>query len=135
MAYRPLQEKKINLWKTKATSNLVKHIYNFLSIDKSINFVASEYLHINSKPCEVKWSEVKPLSRVRLFATPWTVACQSALSMGFSRQEYWRGLSFPSPGNLPNPGIEPRSPKLQADALPSEPPEKPKIMYINGKEE
>ena len=64
--------------------------------------------------------EVKPLSRVRLFATPWTVANQAPLSMGFSRQEYWSGLPFPSPGDLPNPGIEPRSPAFQADALTSE---------------
>ena len=53
--------------------------------------------------------------------TPWTVAHQAPLSMEFSRQEYWSGLLFPSPGDLPNPGIEPRSPTLQADALPSEP--------------
>ena len=65
---------------------------------------------------------VKLLSRVRLFATPWTVACQAPPSMGFSRQEYWSGLPFPSTGDLPNPGIEPRSPALQADSLPSEPP-------------
>ena len=50
----------------------------------------------------------------------WTVACQTPLSLVFSRQEYWSGL--PSPGDLPNPGIEPRSPVLQADSLPSEPP-------------
>ena len=61
------------------------------------------------------------LSRVLLFATPWTVARQAPLSMGFSRQEYWGGLPFPSPGDLPNPGIEPGSPALQADALFSEP--------------
>ena len=66
-------------------------------------------------------SEVKLLSRVRLFATPWTVAHQSPLPMGFFRQD-WSGLPFPSPGDLPNPGIEPGSPALQADALPSEPP-------------
>ena len=65
------------------------------------------------------------LSRVRLFATPWTVAYQAPQSMEFSRQEYWSGLSFPSPGDLPNPGIKPRSPALQADALLSEPPGKP----------
>ena len=53
--------------------------------------------------------------------TPWTVACQVPLSMGFSRQEYWNGLPFPSPGDLPNPGIKPRSPALQADSLPIEP--------------
>ena len=65
------------------------------------------------------------LSRVQLFATLWTVAHQPPPSMGFSRQEYWSGLPFPSPGDLPDPGIEPRSPALQADALPSEPPGKP----------
>ena len=69
--------------------------------------------------------KVKLFSRVRLFATPWTVACQAPLSMGFSRQEYWSGLPFPSPGDPPNPGIEPGSPALQADALSSEPPGKP----------
>ena len=65
------------------------------------------------------------LSRVQLFATLWTVAYQAPLSMGFSRQEYWSGLPFPSPGDLPYPGIEPRSPALEADALTSEPPGKP----------
>jgi len=63
-----------------------------------------------------KWSEVKSLSRVRLFATPLTVAYKAPPSMGFSRQEYWSGLPFPSPGDLPNPGIKPRSPALWADA-------------------
>ena len=52
------------------------------------------------------------LSCVRLLATPWTVACQAPLFMGFSRQEYWSGLSLPSPGDLPDPGIKPRSPAL-----------------------
>ena len=69
-----------------------------------------------------KWSEVKSLNHVRLFMTPWTVAYQALPSMGFSRQECWSGLSFPSPGDLPNPGIESGSPALQADTLPSEPP-------------
>ena len=64
---------------------------------------------------------VKLLSRVQLFATPWTVTYQASLSMGFYKQEYWSGLPFPSPGDLPNPGIEPWSPALPADALPSEP--------------
>ena len=53
-------------------------------------------------------------------ATPWTVARQVPLSMGFSRQEYWSRLPFPSPGDLPDPGIEPRSPALQEDSLPTE---------------
>ena len=65
--------------------------------------------------------KVKLLGSVRLFATPWGVAYQDPPSMGFSRQEYWSGLPFPSPGDLPNPGIEPGSPALRADALPSEP--------------
>ena len=63
----------------------------------------------------------KLLSCVRLFVTPWTVAHQAPPSMGLSRQEYWSGVPFPSPGDLPDPGIEPRSPILQADALTSEP--------------
>ena len=58
--------------------------------------------------------KVKSLSRVQLFATPWTAAHQAPLSMGFSRQEYWSGLPFPSPGDLLDPGIEPMSPALQA---------------------
>ena len=60
------------------------------------------------------------LSCVQLFAAPWTVTHQASLSMGFSRQEYWSGLPFPSPGDLPHPGVEPGSPALQADAWPSE---------------
>ena len=78
--------------------------------------------------------KVKSLSRVRLFATPWTVAHQAPLSMGFSRQEYWSGLLFPSPGDLPDPGIEPRSPALQADALTSEPPGKNKDLTKKEKD-
>ena len=72
----------------------------------------------------LKKVKVKSLSRVRLFVTSWTVAHQAPPSVGFSRQECWSGLPFPSPGDLPNPGIEPRSPALQADALPSESPGK-----------
>ena len=68
------------------------------------------------------------LSHAWLFATLWIVAHQAPLSMGFSRQEYWSGLPFPSPGNLPNPGIESRSSVLQADALTSERPGKPIII-------
>ena len=62
-------------------------------------------------------SEVKSLSYVQLFVTPWTVASQAPPSMGFSRQEDWSGLPFPSPGNLPNPEIKPRSPSLQEDSF------------------
>ena len=73
--------------------------------------------------------KVKPLSRVRLFATPWTAASHVPPSMGFSRQEYWIGLPFPSPGDLPESGIEPESPALQVDALPSKPPGKHIVNY------
>ena len=66
--------------------------------------------------------KVTSLSRFRLFVTPCTAAHQASPSMEFSRHEYWSGLPFSSPGDLPNPGIEPGSPALQADALPSEPP-------------
>ena len=75
--------------------------------------------------------KVKWFSRVRLFATPWTVAHQAPPSMGFSRQEYWSGLPFPSPGDLPDPGIKPRSPTLEADTLTSEPPGKPQCAIIS----
>ena len=60
----------------------------------------------------------------------WTVVHQALLSMEFSRQEYWSGLPFPSPGDLPNPGIEPGSPALQADSLPSEPQGKPGMDFV-----
>ena len=87
---------------------------------------------IGLRDCSKVAVKVKLLSRVRLFATPWTVAYQASPSMGFSRQECWSGLPFPSPGDLPNPGIEPRSPALQADALPSEPPGKPQKCGSGG---
>ena len=66
-------------------------------------------------------------SCVQLFATLWTVACQAPLSMGFPRQEYWNGLPCPSPGHLPDPGMEPLSPALQVDSLATEPSGKPFI--------
>ena len=80
---------------------------------------------------ERKWKKVKSLSRLRLFATPWTVAHQAPLSMEFFRQEYWSGLPFPSPSDL-NPGIEPGSPVLRADTLPFEPPRKANATLSNS---
>ena len=65
---------------------------------------------------------VELLSHIRLFAAPWTVACQASLSIGFSRQEYWSVLPFPFPGDLPTPRFKPGSPTLQADSLPTDPP-------------
>ena len=66
--------------------------------------------------------KVKSLSCVRLFVNPWTVACQPPLSRGFFRQKYWNRLPFSPPGDLPDPVIEPGSPGLEADCIPSEPP-------------
>ena len=63
-------------------------------------------------------------------ATPWTVACEAPLSMKFFSQEYWNGLPFPSPGDLPNPGMKPGFPALQADSSPSEPPGRPVKLSI-----
>ena len=71
----------------------------------------------DNKACPCRMVVVELLNHVQLFTTLWTVAHQAPLSMGFSRQEYWSGLPFPSPGDLPDPGIEPRSPALQTDSL------------------
>ena len=68
---------------------------------------------------------VLAVSCVRLSVTPWTITHKAPLSMEFSMQQYWSGLPFPSPGNLPNQGIKPGSPALKADSLPSQPPGKP----------
>ena len=89
-------------------------------------FYSTQKYNLFLKITVSKRVKVKLLSCVLLFATPWTVAFQVPQSMEFSRQLYWSGLPFPSPGDLPNPGIEPRSPALQADTLLSEPPRKPK---------
>ena len=79
---------------------------------------------------------VSRFSHVRLFATPWTVACQAPLSVESSRQEYWSRLPCPPPGDLPNWGIEtlsPASPALQADSLPTKPPGKPDYIPCKTK--
>ena len=85
-----------------------------------VNKIQGQKCRCGSHQC-IKRSEVKSLSRVRLFATPWTVAYQTSQSMGFSRQEYWSGLSFPSPGVFPTQGSKPHLSCLlywQADSLP-----------------
>ena len=94
-------------------------LYKSMHVTKLHRTTHSRVHLIIGKISKVK---VKSLSRFQLFVTPWNVAYQAPLSMGFTRQEYWSGLPFPSPGDLPNPGIELWSPSLQADALPSEPP-------------
>ena len=90
-------------------------------------FCGLEDWEASNSDCSENYSNKYALSHVPLFVIPWTVIYQASLSMGFSRQEYWSGLPFPSPGDLPDPRIKPRSPALQADALPSEPPGKPQI--------
>ena len=119
----------------------------FLREDKTlINFFSSVKVHLNLfqlryiDKVSLAW---KPIigSIIWIFGgglvakscptlvTPWTVAHQAPLSKGFPRQEYWSELPFPSPGDLPNPGIEPRSPALQADSLPTELPGKPEQQW------
>ena len=98
-------------------------LYPFICRWKSRLFPCSSY-------CKKERKEVKWLSHVRLFVTPRTIACQAPPSMEISRQDYWSALPFPSPGDLPDPGIKSRSPILWAHALPSEPPRNDKLLSI-----
>ena len=82
---------------------------------------------------QLKLCVLSRFSHVQIFATPWTVASQAPPSMGFSRQEYWSGLPFSSPGDLSNPGIKSWSLTLQADSFPSEPPGKPDVKFCQAK--
>ena len=102
--------------------NMSKHnnLEEFHNIMKSIRKETQKHAC-----CIILCTCAQSLSCVQLFATPWTIACQASLSMEFSRQEYWSRQPFSSPGDHPDPGTEPRSPALQADTLPSEPPVKP----------
>ena len=93
----------------------------------SLNLETKTYFGINKAMNWKYWL----LSCIWLFANPWTVAHQAPLSMEFSWEEYWNGLPFPSPGNLPNPGTEPGSPALQADSLSSETPGSPNWIELN----
>ena len=108
--------------------NSILLIFKWALISRNIQMAQGSLLSALCWP-KVK---VKSLSRVQLFATLWTVAYQAPLSLGFSRQEYWSGLPFPSPGDLPDLGIEPGFPALQADALTAEPPGKPRILCNGG---
>ena len=101
----------------------VKHsnsVLNRLQINTFCNSIILKKFQIFKKNLINTKSKCQLLSRIWLFATPWTVARQAPLSMGFSRQEYWSGLPFPPPGDFPDPGIKSRSPALQRDSLPSE---------------
>ena len=107
-----------------AIKNLLNNKPCLITLLTKVHIVKAMVFPVVRYRCE-SWTmkkAVKSFSHVLFFATPWTVAYQAPLSMGFSSQEYWSGLPFPSPGDLPNPGIKARSPALQADALLSEPP-------------
>ena len=114
-------------WKFSGCKNSNKKIVTNIKIEIQLKIKTHSSVCIyHCKKRDCLWIlKVKSLRRVQLFATPWTVAYEAPLSMGFSRQECWSELPFPSPGDLPNPGIKPGSPALRVDALPSEPPGKP----------
>ena len=122
-------------WATNICKKLrvryTKSILHLNVINAWIKLYCFKILNMIPSPWKTSWSILLrkqrnwKWSRARLFVTTWTVADQAPPSMGFSRQEYCNGLPFSSPGDLPNPGIKPKSPALQADALPSEPPGKP----------
>ena len=103
-----------------------------------LTILLSIFLHNNVNPRRVNILPILSLCstvfhlHVWLLVTPWTVAHQAPLSMGFSRQEYWRGLPCPPPVDLPDAGTEPMSPTLQADSLPSEPSGKPKNTGVGS---
>ena len=120
--YVKVSESSLTLWDPMHHSPIGNSIHGIFQA-RILEWVAISFFMYHVREC------VKSLSRVQLFATPWTVAHRTPLSIGFSRQEFWSGLPFPFPGDLPDPGIEPRCPALQADALTSEPPGKPHI-YI-----
>ena len=113
----------------KSTNNMCWRRYGETEPSYTVDGNVNWYSHYGEQ-YKVK-VKVESLSHVQLFVTAWTVAHQAPLSKGFSRQEYWSGLPSPSPGNLPDSGIEPRSPALQADALTSEPPGKPSVSLKN----
>ena len=103
---------------------LVIVIYTFILYKNDICHLCIIFLCI--------YVHTQSLSHVQLFVTPWTIAHQAPLSMGFPRQEYWRGLPFPSPGDLPNPGSEPSSPALSGGFFTTEPSGKPHVyMWIH----
>ena len=118
----------LSFWKGHRINLFFNSLYLHMPNDCQIQGV--HHLLASNKPFKICSNLSHSLSHVLFFATPWTVAHQAPLSMGFSRQECWSGLPFPSPGDLPNPGIEPRSPALQADTLTSEPPGKPTICSM-----
>ena len=116
-----LREKYIRLVQSLSVPHLLHFLWWYI-----ISCAVTHNTH-SQIPHHIKWSEVAQ-SCLTLCNPVNCIAHQAPLSMGFSRQEYWSGLPFPPPGDLPDPGIEPRSPALQADALTSEPPGKTHII-------
>ena len=111
-----------NSWVSQILRGSSRHHFLAMFLGRSLQLSGADVFHLENGFKKVK---VKSPSRIRLFATLWTVAHKSPPSMGFSRQEYWSGLPLPSPGGLPHPRIRPtsqKSPALQAGALTSEPP-------------
>ena len=105
---------------------LFQWVGSFHQVAKVLEF------QLQSFQCMLGCVVLSHFSHVQPFATPWSVACQAPLSIGLSRQEYWSGLLCPSPGDLPNPDIKPRSPALKVDSWPSEPPGKSLPINIQG---
>ena len=110
---------------------LSSHCFPSTYVSSSCGFVFKDISQIGSGAHSSPACSVDQLCLI--LATPWTVAHQAPLSMGFFRQEYWSGLPFPSPGDLPDPGIEPISPALQADSLLIEPPGNPGTLLRTSK--
>ena len=106
-------------------SHGIKHIMGITASLLPKSWLASEKTAMYSESNHVGGGIALVAKLCWTLATPWTVARQAPLSMGFSRQEYWIGLPFPSPGNLPNPGIKPGSPALQTVSEWTEPPGNP----------
>ena len=134
----------VQLFASPWTINPKSPLFMGFSWQEYFKWVAISYSTVSSQPRDgtcISWvsctagtffttkppgkEKVKLLSCIRLFVTPWTIDYQASLSMAFSRQDYWSGLPYPSPGDLPDPGIKPGPTALQADTLPSEPPGKP----------
>ena len=115
-----------SLWAIENSNRIRKY--------RHLNTFLKENIHLwlDARPLMTVQQKVKLLSCVRLFATAWTVAHQAPPSLDLSRQEYWSRLPLPSPGDLPSPGIEPRSPALQADTLLSKPQKIDELKHVRN---
>ena len=123
-----IQNIKIWFYLCSSSTNQMTKLYDVLVLCYiyTTDFIGLIDFESESK----KWNWRRSLSYVQLFATPWTVTLPAPLSLEFSRPEYWPEKLFPSPRNVPYPGIEPKSPPLQADSLLTEPPGKPSVFWL-----